>query len=247
MRSSLALLAACACLLAGCGAQASPPATSAPAPATPVPATPAPASPAPQTTSPSAEATPTAPGASPTGQATAGAGPATADAGLVARLRRGGYVLYVRHTASEATQDDPTPDLADPATQRNLSEEGRAQAREIGQAVRRLRIPIGQVLASPYRRTRETAELAFGQARESRDLINEVYPGADDAALAAALRRLLDARPAAGVNTVLVSHGFNLARATGLSSAEGDTFVFVPGDGDPVARIGVDEWRSLKE
>lgn len=46
---------------------------------------------------------------------------------------------------------------------------------------------------------------------------------------------------------MLVSHGFNLARATGLSSAEGDMFVFAPGGEEPVATIGVDDWRSLKE
>ncbi|MDP4507077.1 histidine phosphatase family protein [Nonomuraea turcica] len=226
MRSSLALLAACACLLAGCGGPVPLPAAPSPAPAA----------------SSSVLAT------SPESGATADGGPATADAGLAGRLRRGGYVLYIRHTATEATQDDPNPDLSDPSTQRNLSAEGRAQAREIGQAVRRLRIPIGEVLASPYRRTRETAELAFGKAQDSRDLINEIYPGTDDDALAAALRRLLSGRPAQGVNTVLVSHGFNLFSATGLSSAEGETFVFAPSGGtEPVARIGVDDWRSLKE
>lgn len=226
VRSSLALLAACACLLAGCGGPVPLPAAPSPAPA----------------------ASSSVPATSPEAGATADSGPATADAGLVGRLRRGGYVLYIRHTATEATQDDPNPDLSDPSTQRNLSAEGRAQAREIGQAVRRLRIPIGEVLASPYRRTRETAELAFGKARDSRDLINEIYPGTDDDALAAALRRLLSGRPAQGVNTVLVSHGFNLSHATGLSSAEGETFVFAPGGGtEPVARIGVDDWRSLKE
>ncbi|WP_188190032.1 histidine phosphatase family protein [Nonomuraea sp. SYSU D8015] len=168
-------------------------------------------------------------------------------AGLVERLRRGGHVLYLRHTATEATQDAPTPDLSDAATQRNLSAEGRAQAREIGEAVRRLRIPIGEVLASPYRRTVETAELAFGRARPTRELLNEAYPGTDDDQLAAGLRRLLAGRPGPGVNTVLVSHGFNLAGATGLSSAEGEMFVFSPGSREPVARIGVDDWRSLKE
>lgn len=153
----------------------------------------------------------------------------------------------MRHTATEPTQDAPTPDLSDPSTQRNLSAEGRAQARAIGQAVKRLRIPIGEVLASPYRRTIETAELAFGRAQATRELINEAYPGTDDDQLAAGLRRLLAGRPAPGVNTALVSHGFNLAGATGLSSAEGDMFVFSPGSDEPVARIGVDDWRSLKE
>ncbi|MEV4177755.1 histidine phosphatase family protein [Nonomuraea sp. NPDC049709] len=208
-------------------------------------------------TSPPPPAKPTAaPSAVPTAvpTATASAAPtstgsasAIAGSGLVRLLRGGGHVLYLRHTATESTQDDPTPDLSDPATQRRLSAEGREQAREIGRAVRRLGIPIGQVLASPYRRTRETAELAFGRVRETRELINEIYPGADDEELARALRGLLRRPPDPGTNTVLVSHGFNLNRATGLTSAEGETFVFSPGRGEPVATIGVDDWRSLKE
>ncbi|MFG1710324.1 histidine phosphatase family protein [Nonomuraea sp. M3C6] len=210
-------LLACACLLTGCGS--------------------GPPQPSPATAPPTATASGTA-----TAPATA-----TATAGLVERLRQGGHVLYIRHTATDTTQDAPSPDLSDPGTQRNLSPAGREQARQIGQAIRRLRIPIGQVLASPYRRTRETAELAFGRAQEIRDLINEIYPGADDEELARALRRLLSRRPAAGTNTVLVSHGFNLSRATGLSTAEGDTVVFSPGTMEPVATIGADEWRSLKE
>jgi phosphohistidine phosphatase SixA len=131
---------------------------------------------------------------------------------LVARLRQGGHVIFIRHAATEATQDDPRPDLADPSTQRNLSDAGRNQARQLGRAIGRLRIPVGTVLASPYARTRETAELAFGRdrVRVTRDLLNEAFPGTDDEELAHRLRRLFTTRPPAGQNTVLVSHGFNL-------------------------------------
>ena len=171
---------------------------------------------------------------------------------LVARLRQGGHVIFIRHAATEATQDDPRPDLADPSTQRNLSAAGRNQARQLGRAIRRLRIPVGTVLASPYARTRETAELAFGRdrVRVTRDLLNEAFPGTDDEDLARRLRRLFTTRPPAGQNTVLVSHGFNLQGATGLSVAEGESAVFSPGDaGGPslVARITAEEWQSLAQ
>jgi broad specificity phosphatase PhoE len=169
---------------------------------------------------------------------------------LVARLRQGGHVIFIRHAATEATQDDPSPDLADPSTQRNLSDAGRAQARQLGAAIRRLRIPVGMVLASPYARTRETAELAFGRdrVRVTHDLLNEAFPGTDDEDLARRLRRLLATRPPAGQNTVLVSHGFNLQGATGLSVAEGESAVFAPGQAGRsslVARITVEEWQAL--
>ena len=171
---------------------------------------------------------------------------------LVARLRGGGYVVFIRHAATQATQDDPRPDLDDPSTQRNLSDAGRNQARQLGRAIRRLRIPVGTVLASPYARTRETAELAFGRDRVhvTRDLLNEAFPGTDDKELARRLRRLFATRPPAGQNTVLVSHGFNLQGATGLSVAEGESAIFAPGDaGRPslVARITPQEWPSLAQ
>jgi broad specificity phosphatase PhoE len=169
---------------------------------------------------------------------------------LLARLREGGHVIFIRHAATEATQDDPSPDLADPSTQRNLSDAGRDQARQLGRAIRRLRIPVGTVLASPYARTRQTAELAFGRdhVRVTHDLLNEAFPGTDDEELARRLRRLLATRPPAGQNTVLVSHGFNLQGATGLSIAEGESAAFAPGDAGRsslVARITVEEWQTL--
>lgn len=178
-------------------------------------------------------------------------GSRSAGPSLVAQLRQGGYVLYIRHAATESAQDDPTPDLNDPGTQRNLNAAGRAQAREIGQAVRRLRIPVGTMLVSPYHRTRETAELAFGagRARDARELINEAFPGTADDQLARQLRRLLRQRPGDGSNTVLVSHGFNINRAAGLSIAEGDTVIFNPASQrplTPVTTLSVDDWRSLQ-
>jgi broad specificity phosphatase PhoE len=171
---------------------------------------------------------------------------------LVARLREGGHVIFIRHAATEATEDDPSPDLADPSTQRNLSDDGREQARQLGRAIRRLQIPVGTVLASPYERTRETAELAFGRdrVRVTHDLLNEAYPGTDDEDLARRLRRLLATRPPAGQNTVLVSHGFNLQGATGRLVEEGESAVFTPGDAGRsslVARVTVEEWQTLAQ
>jgi Replication initiator protein, pSAM2 len=64
------------------------------------------------------------------------------------------------------------------------------------------------------------------------------------------LRRLFTTRPPAGQNTVLISHGFHLQGAAGLSVAEGESAIFSPGDaGGPslVARITAEEWQSLAQ
>ena len=84
----------------------------------------------------------------------------------------------------------------------------------------------------------------------TQDLLNEAFPGTDDEELAGRLRRLFATRPPAGQNTVLVSHGFNLQGATGLSIGEGESAVFSPGDAGRsslVARITVKEWQTLAQ
>src|SRR2546423_4067563 len=87
---------------------------------------------------------------------------------LVNALRRGGYVIYFRHTSTDFGQNDEGMTSYDDCTkQRNLTEQGRAEARAIGVAIAKLQIPIGDVLASPYCRTLETARLIFGRATAS--------------------------------------------------------------------------------
>jgi virginiamycin B lyase len=153
---------------------------------------------------------------------------------LVERLRRGGYVLAFRHAATDFSMTDETRDFSDCSRQRNLSPKGRRQARAIGNAFRRLRIPVGRVLASPLCRTRATARLAFGRVRPSRSLLSaEFLPGdpAADERQPRRLRRLLAQPPGGTANTVLVTHGFAIDHAVGLSVAEGEAAIFSPGRG----------------
>lgn len=71
-----------------------------------------------------------------------------------------------RHALAPGTFDPPGLKLDDCATQRNLSEEGRQQARQLGAwfAARQLR-PM-RVRSSPWCRCQETARLAFGDRVE---------------------------------------------------------------------------------
>lgn len=71
------------------------------------------------------------------------------NAELLSRLREGGYVLYLRHTSTDFSQNDSRiTSYEDCASQRNLTDRGRDEARAIGEHVKRLKIPIGEVLAS---------------------------------------------------------------------------------------------------
>src|SRR3954464_2544153 len=101
-------------------------------------------------------------------------------AALVSALRQGGFVLYLRHASTGFGQNDEgMTDFANCASQRNLTDAGRAEARAIGAALRELRIPVGPVVASPFCRTMETARLVFGDAtKPSRAVVGG--PGTDD-------------------------------------------------------------------
>jgi virginiamycin B lyase len=179
--------------------------------------------------------------------AAAGPGPRLGD-----QLKRGGLVLVLRHAATDQSkQDDDPVDLADCTTQRNLSAEGRAQARAIGSGLRRLDVRLGAVLTSRYCRTRETARLAFGRGQVEPALLNTINTAHDAAwrRQIRAARRLVGSRPAAGTLTVLVTHGILVSEATGLMLDEGETLVFRPlGNGRIrlVGRIAPNEWQALR-
>jgi hypothetical protein len=168
---------------------------------------------------------------------------------LLTALREGGLILYFRHTSTDFGQnDDQMTGYEDCARQRNLTDRGRDEAKRIGAAIERLRIPIGDVLASPFCRTRETAQLIFGRAMVS----PAVRGGPANPASSeryAELRRLLSTPPPAGSNLAIASHG-NPFHAVGDAAylAEGEAAVVRPlgaAGFKVIARIPKDGWDAL--
>ena len=85
------------------------------------------------------------------------------DGSLLNSLRKGGFIFYARHGEATVGEDLSYFNFQDCLTQRNLSENGRWQAIYYGEILRYLQIPIQfLVSASPFCRTIETAQLAFG-------------------------------------------------------------------------------------
>lgn len=154
---------------------------------------------------------------------------------LVAAMQDGGKVIYLRHAATNHDQID-TGRLDDRAGQRNLSTDGRKQAQSLGRALRALRIPLNEILASPVFRARDTAELAFGEdiVAVTMDLVADDYAGGQVRAMVEATRRLLRTPPPPGNNRVLVGHRTPLEMVTGRRFPdtilpEGAMAVFLPG------------------
>ena len=176
-------------------------------------------------------------------------GPLTGER-LVEALRDGGYVVFLRHAATSPGKDAEPVAIEDCATQRKLSDEGRQQATDLGDAFSDLDIPIDRVLASPYCRTLDTATLAFGDGVEKEEALLPLpgtgAPGQEEGIEAA--KQLVADKPAKGKNTVLVSHVNVIEPVTGATPEEGGSAIFEP-DGDGgfrlVAEVPPGGWTKL--
>jgi hypothetical protein len=169
----------------------------------------------------------------------------------LAQLRAGGLTLYIRHSLTERL-NQPDNDLSTCDGQRNLTEAGRAAAREIGAAITELGVPVGEVLSSPFSRCRDTATLAFGRATVVSWLVtNAQFETGAERGRIAQLWRTLQTPPAEG-NRVLAAHGFNLEglhRIHGWAPqriAEAECVIYRPAEMPEVlARVTHDRWRAL--
>jgi broad specificity phosphatase PhoE len=170
-------------------------------------------------------------------------------------LRLGGYVIVFRHGATVSDQSTTDSMSRKPVVgERQLNAEGRAQAKAIGEAIRKLNIPVVQVLTSTVQRAVDTATLlAVGEVTAIPDLA-EAAPelSADEKERRAAeFRKLVAKRPPADNNIVIVSHKPNIVDAFGKDWSdvrEGEASVFEP-DGHGgyrlVVRVKGDAWSEL--
>ena len=169
-------------------------------------------------------------------------------------LRGGGHVIVFRHGATHQDQADTDPlNITNVAKQRQLNDQGRALAREIGEAMRKLNIPVGQVVTSQFNRAVETGTLlGFGNVTSTPDISEggQVVSPIENNRRAAAMRKLAATVPPAGTNVVLVSHKPNIMDAFGkdwFDVSEGEASVFKP-DGTTyrlVVRVKAADWAKL--
>ena len=160
---------------------------------------------------------------------------------LVSALRRGGLVLFFRHT----TTDHEARDRGSAREQqRNLTAAGEHEARAIGEAIRELGIPVGEVRASYMYRTRETAELAFGRVQIDSSLRGR---GSREGVHA----QLIAPVPSGTNRAVLTHNGTMISVLEGHEVgriAEGDIIIVEPlGDGTfrVIGHLTVQDWRTL--
>lgn len=161
-----------------------------------------------------------------------------------ALLRAGGVVIAFRHALAPGTFDPPGFKLGDCSTQRNLNDEGRAQARRIGEWFAQRSLKPERVRSSPWCRCVDTATLAFGAPEIDATLGSpRGYSEATNAESLRALRRsLAAASKRSGRFEVWVTHMFVLSALTGEGSSSGEGLVLrARSDGSPevLARLTI--------
>jgi phosphohistidine phosphatase SixA len=173
-------------------------------------------------------------------------------AALVKSLQGGGYVIVMRHASSPGVvPDKPNPDNVPP--ERQLDDKGRSTATAMGEALLRLKIPIGEVMTSPTYRARETARLArLPNPRSAAELGEgpQSMKGTVAPAQTEWLQKKVKELPR-GTNTLLITHVPNITAAfpdDTPAAVEGEAFVFGSdgkGGARVVGRIKIEEWMAF--
>jgi len=171
---------------------------------------------------------------------------------VVPDLKQGGYVIVFRHGGTNRDMADTDPlHIDNVSQQRQLSAGGREQARQVGEAFRKLGVPLGKVYTSQFNRAVETGKLISGKDPITTPDVTEggqVVTPIENDRRAAAFRTLAGTKPDAGTNTLIVSHKPNIIDAFGkdwFEVREGEATVFRPdGNGKfvPVGRLQAVDW-----
>jgi len=158
-------------------------------------------------------------------------------------LRAGGHVALMRHAdAPGGVGDPPGFRVDDCATQRNLSEKGRADAEKIGSRLKREGIAFEKILSSLWCRCIDTAKLLNLGTVETEATFGNVVVLKDQRQTLTTGARALIAQWTAGGNLLVVTHGANIQALTGVWLASGE-IVVVKGGSDrtePVGRLLLD-------
>ena len=174
----------------------------------------------------------------------AAGGPIAADE-LNPPIPTNGHVIMIRHALAPGSGDPANFRIGDCATQRNLDERGRDQARRIGRWLRAHGVDSARVFSSQWCRCRETAELLDLGAVAELPALNSFFERPQDRAPnLAALRSFLGNQPTDGELIILVTHFVTIAAIAGESVPSGDGVILrLSGGGtfEVVGRLGIEE------
>jgi len=135
-----------------------------------------------------------------------------------------GYVLLLRHSLAPGVGDPENFKLGDCSTQRNLSQEGRDDASEIGAWIKRQKVEIYRVESSRWCRARQSAELLdIGKVKLNKNL-DSLFRESNLESHPKTLKtkqQIISHRNKSGL-LVLVGHYVNIAALAGVGVDSGE-------------------------
>ncbi len=157
---------------------------------------------------------------------------------LLQRVKKGEAFAMMRHALAPGTGDPSNFYVNDCATQRNLSDEGREQAKNIGSEFIKAGIKDAKVMTSEWCRCRETAALLGIGTPETLAPLNSFFQNrASGVSQTKELRNWLG-RQENAKSVVLVTHQVNITALTGVYPASGETVVFRMTDDQAIEVLG---------
>jgi len=136
------------------------------------------------------------------------------------------YFVLMRHAIAPGTGDPANFALGDCSTQRNLSEEGRAQARRTGEAFKQREIEINQVLSSQWCRCLDTAQLMDISTVKPFPALNSFFRDRSTRSeQTAQVREFILKQPETPGVTVMITHFVNISALTGSGVSSGELVV----------------------
>lgn len=183
--------------------------------------------------------------------------------GLIAALRRGGYVFYFRHGTADVCQDVEPLGTADKteqpgwwkscdsdcatATARQLNAQGKAEAKQLGVEFARLKLPVARVVSSEFCRNVQSAKLMALRSRgkplpieTAKELTSFVY---DEKNRCANIYKMLGQPPPRGANVVLLGQKGNECPVVGTLDPAGAA-IFKPDGKGGTQAVAVMKWQD---
>ena len=145
---------------------------------------------------------------------------------LMKQLKDGEKLLFIRHAYAPGSGDPNNFNLNDCSTQRNLSNEGRKQAKYIGKFFKKNKIKIDKILSSEWCRCKETASIAFNFF-ETKKFLNSFYSSKfakNKKKQMIELKKYIDDWKS-DKNLVLVTHYVVISEAINYASGSGEIII----------------------
>jgi phosphohistidine phosphatase SixA len=138
------------------------------------------------------------------------------------------YVILLRHGDAPGRHEPAGFNLQDCATQRNLSDQGRNEARELGEQFRRQGVVVTKIVSSRWCRTRETAKLlGLGAVADAPSFDNLEFNKKQASDLLEGERQMISSWRGPGI-LVIVTHSSNIKALTGFEVEPGAMIVAKP-------------------